>query len=110
MENQNAIINPEKRDWEKIVANSGGMRVMFPESMRTELTSFLLEKDALKREQELLAGKIVRANNAFDNLAMKFRDYMVENHLDPRWTMDIGLDEEAAKDGVFIMNFYQGHR
>ena len=100
---------PEKRDWEKIVANSNGKRVMFPESMRLELISFIMEKDAIKDDQVKLSERVCRANNTFDNIAIKFRDYMVENHLDPMWMMDISLDEEALKDGVYIMNFYQGH-
>lgn len=95
--------NVAKRDWEDIVKESGGSLIFVPEKFiegakdwnkqRVEFTSFL--EEAAKRE--------VHTRLALENVLLDVKNYLAENGMSDIWSADLGFEENALREGKFIL-------
>lgn len=92
-------------EWAEIVAKSGGSRIMFPEAFKEEYKKHEERNNAL--QNEALAFNKRKAATERENDDFWFR---VRQELEKQtgkieiWTQDFGLDQDAKKDGVMILN------
>ena len=57
-----------------------------------------------QKEANILAKQENEIGLVFNNLIFKLREHLAEDGIEDVWTMDIGFNTEALKDGKFIVN------
>lgn len=94
----------EKRDWQKIVTESGGKRVFLPEVFMNDAKKWDEKRDEFRKETIKFAEKEVRLQFQLNELSLRVREYLAKNGYSEIWIKELGFDEEALKEGLFIVN------
>lgn len=99
-----------KRDWDKIVKESNGQAVFVPDALIEKTKAWSAKRDAFNK----LINDIAKDENAlkveFTNLMYAVQAYFAENGKPEIWSMDIGFDTNALKEGVFILNLSEARK
>lgn len=91
-------------DWKKIVDESEGVRVWIPEQFQDDIKTFLLKRDELQNILNDVAERDIRNKNLINDVMLRVRDFFAKNGHADIWVKDVGCDENALKDGKFILN------
>lgn len=94
----------EKRDWKKIVDQSGGTAVFAPEKLLTAAKSWQQKRLDFNKEIARLAKLENELTKIFNDLIYDVRNYYEEAGMSEIHTKDVGFDANALKEGIFIIN------
>ena len=101
----------EKRDWNKIVAESKGQLVFVPEQFIEKAKEWETIRQELLKMVNLTSRKELEATTKLNNLSYEIRKFLAENGKgDEVWTKDIGFEAGALKDGQFIISITEGKK
>ena len=100
-----ANVKIEKK-WDNAIAKANGMMIKVPDEYIEKTAEFKEIHNALLKDQKEMDEK----NSEFKHLNENFWYDLLKKLKDdgakkPEGDFSIGLDEEAAKEGVFIINF-----
>ena len=98
------------RDWKKIVADSKGTQVFLPETLLEDVKKWQTMRSEFNKFISEIAQKEIQVNVVFQNLMLKIREYYAENGMSDIWVKDVGIENEALKEGQFILNITDEQR
>ena len=99
---------PVKRSWEDIVKNSNGTAMFVPEVLLGSVKQWQEKKKAFEDSLNAMGKQELEVSNLFQNLMMEIRKYAETAGHEDIWTMDIGFNGNAMKDGKYIINISEG--
>lgn len=91
-------------DWKKIVSESNGRSHFLPESIKADAEKWQETRVDFDKKVATLAQQEIEISVMLQNMMLAIRKYLAENGHADVWTKDIGFDENALKEGVFIIN------
>ncbi len=94
----------EKRDWKEIVAKSNGQAVFVPDALVEDVKKWAEQREAFNKIVNDIAQKENGLKVTFTNVMYKLQEYFAENGKPEIWSMDMGFNTEALKEGVYILN------
>ena len=100
------MIKEQQRDWEKIVSESNGNLVFFPESVHNEAEGWKKDRETYNKLVGEMAEKEICLNAKFNNLMLDIRKHLAANGHEDVWLKDVGVDLDALDDGKFIASIY----
>ena len=62
------------------------------------------KRDEFKYETIKFAEKEIRLQFQLNELSLRLREYLEKNGHSDIWIKELGFDEEALKEGLFIIN------
>lgn len=92
-----------KRDWEKIVADSNGDSRFLPDAMIPIAKEWQAKRKVFDKEVNRLAKMENEIGVLFTSMVHEIRKYIENIDGEEIWSMDIGFDSEALKEGLFII-------
>lgn len=93
-----------KRDWDKIVKESNGSVVQIPEALLGKTKAWSEKRDDFNKLINEVAKKENDLKVTFTNLMYEIQSYYAENGRPEIWSMDLGFNTDALKEGVYILN------
>ncbi len=81
-----------------------------PTELKEKMQAWQNERLAFSKEANRLAKKEAEIGMLFNALIHDLRKYYEENGLENIWTMDIGFNTEALKDGEFVIDITRPER
>jgi hypothetical protein len=92
-------------DWAKKCADSKGSQVMLPEGMIEKAKEMFKLIDEINTAAAKVNKDNIKLNNVSNNLWFAAREALEEACGDKVYKMDMNFDEEAKKDGYYVINF-----
>ena len=102
--------NIPKRDWKTIVEGSKGAMFFAPTALEGKLKEWQEKRSAFSKEANRLAKIEAEIGVMFTQIIHDLRAHFSDNGIPEVWTMDIGFNTEALKEGQFILNITKGER
>lgn len=96
-----------KRDWDKVVKESNGALVHVPEALLEKSKKWSEKRDDFNKFINEVAKKENDLKVTFTNLMYEIQSYYAENGHPDIWSMDIGFETNALKEGIFILNIQE---
>jgi len=95
-----------QKKWENEIARAGGMMIKIPKEFINKTKEFNEIHDKILEEGKIWDEKNAEFKHTNDNFWYDMLKGLKESGIDvPDGNVEIGLNKEAAKDGVFIINF-----
>lgn len=104
VENTGMRAKKAKIDWNKIVAGSNGTRAFIPEEFRKEVDRIEGQRNSFNELANQLAEREITISVESNDVYLALRKYFAENGYKDIWLKDIGLDGDALKEGVYVLN------
>ena len=98
-----------KRDWNEIVAASGGKSVFAPDSLIGRIKEWKDKRSEFTKRVNEIAKDEVEMKVMFEQLILDIRKHFAEAREDI-WTADVGIEMNALKEGQFIINISEGQK
>lgn len=95
---------PEKRDWNKIVAESNGDRIFIPEALVPKVKDWYAKRAEFNKHLNEISKEEISNSVALNNIALEIRIYLEANGYKDIWGCDVGIDSPAAEEGAYIVN------
>jgi hypothetical protein len=108
MENKGQL--KQARDWNKIVQDHSDTMFFVPEQFIKQTEEWQSKRLEFGKEANKLAQKENHLGLIFTQMIYAIRTHLAENGMPEIWTMDIGFNVEALKEGKFILNITKGER
>lgn len=93
-----------KRDWKKLVEESAGLMKFVP----PELLEAVKQWNANRVDFQKKVNEIAKLENSmsleFTTMIYGLRKYFEDAGIDGVWTMDMGINTDALRDGEYIIN------
>lgn len=99
----------EKRNWKELVEKSKKLNnpnqelTFVPEKLLEVVKPWQEKRVAFQKEVERLAKTENEISNMFNNMIFTIRKFYEDAGMEDIWTKDIDFQEEALKDGEFII-------
>lgn len=100
-------MNKEKRDWKKIVDESNGQLMFVPDKFIPAVEAWLKLREEVKKIQVEAAKLDFRMTTDLHNFILAFREEMENRGIKDIWTSDVGIEMNAAKEGVLLFTILQ---
>lgn len=97
-------MEPVTTDWKKIVADSNGKSHFLPEKIQEDAVKWGDTRKDFDKKVAALAQQEIEISVMLQNMMLQIRQYLAANGHEDIWTKDIGFDEVALREGVFIIN------
>lgn len=94
----------EKRDWNKIVAESAGQLIFLPEGFRGAALEWLASRKEYQKIAQEMSKKEITLNMAVQILLFELRKHLEKNGHPDIYIKEIGFETTALEDGKFIVN------
>lgn len=101
---------PPARDWKKIVEDHKDSMFFVPSALTDKAKEWQNKRLGFQKEVNRVAEIENEIGLMFTQLIYEIRKYYAENGIENIWTMDIGFNTEALKDGQFVLNITKGER
>lgn len=95
---------PGPRDWKKIVDESGGLRKFVPSELLPAIKEWQEKRLAFNKAVNEIAKKEQDISLLFTTLIHDVRLAYEKAGIEDVWSMDIGIETEALKDGEYVIN------
>lgn len=95
---------PPKHDWTKIVSESNGNRIFLPTSFKGAQEDLEKIRKAYNADAVKMAEREIRMTMATQNMFFELREHLAKNGQPDIWVKDIGFEQNALDEGVFIVN------
>jgi hypothetical protein len=92
-------------DWAKKCADSKGSQVMLPEGMIEKAKKMFALIDEINKMAATVNKQNIKLGNVSNNLWFEAREKLEEACGDKVYKMDMNFDENARKDGFYVVNF-----
>ena len=96
-----------KRDWKKVVSESNGSSVFVPDSLVEQAKKWSESRDEFNTLINGVAEKENTLKVKFTNLMYEIQKYFADNGRPEIWSMDMGFDTNALKEGQFVVNIQE---
>lgn len=93
----------EKRDWKKIVSESGGSLVFAPEKFIPIIKEWDEKRLKLNKLANEAAKHELETRMLLENTIVEMRKHLEESGYPDAWLADVGFEVNALKDGEFVI-------
>lgn len=100
-------MSEQKRDWNKIVADSANALIFLPSGFTKAAEEWLELRSKYNALVKEMAQKEITLNMALQNLFFEVRKYLAKNGRDDIWVKDVGFESNALDDGKFVINIIE---
>lgn len=94
-----------EKKWESEIAKSGGMLIRVPDDFLEKTKKFKALHNNIIAEEKKFSEKAEDFKHANGNFWYDLKKFLDKAGIKLPPNSEMGLNEEAAKDGVFIINF-----
>lgn len=99
-----------QRDWKTIVSKSDGAQVFVPEKLIPAVKKWAQMRDEFNSLINSIAKAEVEVGVQFQNLILDMRKYFADAGQKDIWIKDVGIETEALKEGVYVLNISDDKR
>jgi hypothetical protein len=92
------------RDWKKIVAESAGLQRFIPSELTADAKAWQEKRLAFMKKVNEISKMENDVSLTFTTLIYKIREAFEAAGVDGAWSMDVGFEMNALKDGEYIIN------
>ena len=93
------------KKWDNEIAKANGMLVKIPDEFISRTEKFNTAHDNIIEEDKKFSEKAEDFKNLNQNFWYELKKLLVKNGVAMPDNAEMGLNKEAAKDGIFIVNF-----
>lgn len=94
----------EKRDWKKLVAESGGTMIFLPDQFLKAAQEVESLRQDFNKEVARMAEKEIGMQVKSNTVFYELRKYLAKNGMPEVWLKMTGWNSDALNEGVFIVN------
>ncbi len=96
-----------KRDWKQIIEDSNGTLTLAPEKLQPAIKEWAEKRAAFSKRVNEISKMEAEVSVTFQNLIYSIRKHFADAGRDDVWSADVGIEANALKEGVLIVNIVQ---